>query len=226
MRALRLAAVSAVVAALAALPGPARAREGDEPVAFGLAGYLALQRLNLGQLNQALTQAPDLPPYGWSAGYGVVFLPASGWGFASSDGTFRWESRSGDTLSRLEIGHVQIGLVRRVLSRDRAAVTAGALVGLGSAELELVGSKPSVSPPGFDEFTMNRFTRHLLTLEVQLGLAWRVGPVGLLMVSAGYLVGTDFWSPGWAHPSGEVLPGLPGLLSGPGVRAALVVGGG
>lgn len=190
-------------------------------VAFGLSGYLALQRLDLGALNAQLADVPQLPAHGWAAGYGVMVVPPAGWGFASSSGSFRWEARDGRGVSRLRVAHVQLGPVRRILQSNGTALTVGILGGLATAELEVAGR----APEGPDDFTMNRFTRRLLTLEPQVGLSWKLSRGAFLHLSAGYLVGTDFWNSRWAHPYGTTLPGVPALLHGPGVRMALVVGG-
>lgn len=210
-----------------ALPAFASAGAGatglpQEGGSFGLSGYLAVQRLDLEALNAQLGQVPPLPAMGWAAGYGVLVVPPSGWGFASSSVSFRWEGRGEGGVSRLQVAHVQLGLVRRLLQGRSAALTAALMAGLATAELELVDGQPPSRP---DDFKMNRFTRRLLTLEPQLGLLWQVSRAAFLHVSVGYLVGTDFWHSGWAHPYGTTLPGVPALLHGPGARLALVVGG-
>ena len=213
-----LATFSTAPAALAA--GGSRSGGLPEGTAFGLSGYVAVQRLDLGEFNALLTKVPPLPDVGWAAGFGVVVLPPTGWGFASSSATFRWESRDDRGMSRLRVAHSQVGLVRRWLEKDKLALTVGVLGGLATAEVELAEGGPETP----DDFTMNRFTRRLVTLQPQLGLVWKVSRSASLHLSAGYLVATDFWNSRWAHSYGTTLPGVPALLHGPAASLALVVG--
>ena len=209
--------------AAAALLGPAASpARGGEAAGMGFAGFMAMQRLDLAPLNARLGALPPLPAQAWAAGYGVLAVGPSGWGFAVAGETYRWESRGPSGMSRLVLAHTQVGVVRRWGGGGRApALLAGLMGGLATAELELAEGAPA----RFDEFTMNRFTRHLVSLQPEVGLLWRVSPSARLHVAVGYLAAGDFWNRGWRHPYGSSLEGVPAWLSGPSVRVALLVGG-
>jgi len=210
---------AAWVASLLVAPAVAATSPGEG--AMGFSGYVAVQRLELDALNAQLTDVPALPRDGWGSGYGVTLLGPSGWGFTFVSGTYRWEARDATGLSRLEMSHTQAGVVREVLPGPHLRLTVALLGGLVSAELDLVGDAPT----RYDEFTMNRFTRRLVSLQPEVGLLWRLGPTTSLQATASYLLAGDFWHSRWAHPWGSTLEGLPGWFRGPSLRLALGVGG-
>lgn len=222
----RAAAGAAALAAVLALGfgAPSAASDGADGaggLVVGLAGHVVVQELDVAALNEWLAGAPSLPSRAWAAGYGALSVPPRGWGVTWSGASLKWEGRGPGGLSRLRLAHTQVGVVRRLAQAPPFSLTLAILGGLVSAELEVVGGAPE-SPV---HFTMNRFTRYLVSLEPQVGVLWELSPRAALHVAAGYLVAADFWSGRWAHPWGASLPGVPPVFRGPALRLALAVGG-
>lgn len=208
-----LAAVLGVVLAVA---GPAVSAHA------ALAGHFTYQWLDLRELRaQVGSELPVLPDGGWAAGFGTLAVFPSGWGLSSHGAELRWQARSGDKASSLSLNHVQVGLVRAAGSRGPWALLGGISLGLASAELELISGEPST----LDGPTMTEWSRYILTVQPEVAVSVRLDERSALLLSAGYLLGTDFWHPAWAHPSRGEWPAVPGLFRGPSVRVALVVGG-
>lgn len=235
-----IVAAAALVATACAAPAQAEALAADsaarEEMAEGMAavlGFVGYQWLRLDKLNEQLqAQGFQLGSGGYVPGFGVMGAIGGRWGFSTAGSELSVQGASPDgqeKFSRLTINTTEIGVNYRLWARPALRLLAGGSVGLATVTLEWADWS-SLQPEPEDVKSIldqkgGRLTRQLLTLQPQIDLQWALATTAGLQLSLGYMVGTDFWNPRWAHPARRVfVEGIPRLFTGPVVRLSILVG--
>ena len=198
----------------------------------GVLGFATYQLLNVEEINAAIeagnkangTHYPTLPSAGFAPGFGVVVGLHPRWAFTTAGHQLTLERREADAFSRLRIQDTKVGLYYLARSGPGWRLLAGGLVGLAAVEFEYGARQPTCRGLGTGCLLGDRWSRLMLSLQPELVLQLPLGESAGLLVSAGYLLTTDFWNPEWADPMGQTHRGQPAAFSGPLLRMSLVVG--
>ena len=212
-------------------------RQGFPTGPVGVVGLAAYQMLDVGALNAEIDRwnqsngadpdLPRLPSAGYAPGFGVFIGLTPRLAFATAGSELNVERREKDAFSRLRINDTQVGLYYVARQGARWRLLVGGLVGLASVEFEGAVRSSGCQPQGLADYTClrgSRWSRLMLSLQPEIAVQLALTDSAGLLISAGYLVASDFWNPEWAHGMGSTVRGRPEAFSGPLLKFSLMVG--